>query len=311
MNIMRQPAKLKKGDRVALLAPSMPCDPSRLLPSAAFFEELGLEVEIMESCRLSHGYFSGNDEIRARDIMKAFTDPSIKGVFAIRGGYGAQRILPLLDYSQIAPKIFAGYSDITALHTVFNQRCGFITYHAPMAASELYEGKENVDPFTLRSFLGHIMEGYPEPQGLDCKAYSNRNQSERKSESNNNHCIQSIKGQLCGGNLSVITSSIGSGSPYEIDTCGKILFLEDIQEAPYRIDRMLLQLRQAGKFDNCRAIILGSFKPETTESIKQAIEEVLLPTNVPLWTDLSCGHTLPTLTLPLGTDVAVTYTYTQ
>jgi len=288
MSNMEQPTKLKKGDKIALLAPSMPCNPERLPISIAFFEKLGLEVEVMDSCRLCHGYLAGNDKTRARDIMAAFTDPSIKGVFALRGGYGAQRILPLLDYSQIKPKIFAGYSDITALHTVFNQKCGFITYHAPMAASELYN--KDIDSFTLNSFLGHIMEGYPEAHKLDCKAYSNQ---------------QSAEGLLCGGNLSVIASTIGYGSPYEIDTTNKILFLEDIEEAPYRIDRMLLQLRQAGKFDNCRAVILGSFKPETTQNLIQAIEEVLLPTNVPVWTDLPCGHTLPTLTLALGAVVRV------
>lgn len=263
---------------MALLAPAAYCE-----PSTTIFEKVGLTVEIMESCYRRHGYFAGEDEIRASDLMKAFTNPDIKGVFALRGGYGSQRLLPLLDYECIQAKIFAGYSDITALHTAFNQKCGFITYHSPMAGTEL---KSDVDSFTLNSLFGQIMEGFCSPK-LSCTPLLPKN----------------VSGRLCGGNLSMIVSSLAT--PYEIDTCDKILFLEDIGEAAYKIDRMLLQLKYAGKLSDCCAIVLGSFSPETSASMSQAINEILIPIKKPLFADLPCGHCLPTATLPLGKIVEI------
>jgi len=281
MITLTHPSRLKKGDIVALLSPSGPCDMSRIDPAAQALERFGFYPRIMESCRSCHGYLAGADALRAKDIMEAFADPTVKGIFALRGGYGAQRLLPLLDYDLIRkhPKIFAGYSDITALHMIFNQRCGFITYHAPMAGTELY--MPDMDDFTLNSFLGHIIENRTVPE----LTYT--------------PLVPGIAtGILTGGNLSLLVSSLGT--PYEINTHDKILFIEEVQEEPYRIDRMFLQLKQAGKLKDCRAIILGSFLPETTKTIAQAIEEILVPLGKPLGTDLPCGHCLPTATLPLG-----------
>ena len=289
---MTAPAKLKTGDSVALLAPSGPCEPSRLEPSVLALEKFGLVPRVMESCHSRHGYFAGSDSLRARDIMDAFADKSIKGVFALRGGYGAQRLLPLLDYDLIAenPKIFCGYSDITVLHTVFNQRCGFITYHAPMAATELY--MPELDSFTTSSFEGSIFENRTTPE----LSYSPINPIIDPPGGGRAGRVSS--GRLTGGNLSMLVSTIGTA--YEIDTGDKILFLEDIQEEPYKVDRMLLQLKQAGKFDKCRAILLGSFLPETSKSLSQAIKEILLPLGKPLGHNIPCGHCLPTATLALG-----------
>jgi len=281
---MITPSKLIKGDRVALLAPSGPCDHERIPLAARALEGFGFIPHEMESCRSRHGYFAGSDNLRAKDILDAFADPEIKGIFALRGGYGAQRLLPLLDYNIIGkhPKIFAGYSDITALHTVFNQRCGFVTYHAPMAGTDLH--KPAVDNYTRDSFRGHMIEGHTPPK----LSYTIL-------------VPGSATGTLTGGNLSLLVSSLGT--PYEINTCGKILFIEEIDEAPYRIDRMLLQLKQAGKLTDCRAILLGSFLPETIKTISQAIEEILIPLDKPVGINLPCGHCLPTATLPLGAKI--------
>ena len=225
--------------------------------------------------------------MRASDIMTAFTSPDTKGIFALRGGYGSQRLLPLLDYDIIAkhPKIFAGYSDITALHMTFNQRCQLITYHAPMAATELC--LPDIDSYTIDSFLGNIMDGQTPPEILYTPLIPG-----------------SATGTLAGGNLSLLSSSLGT--QYEIDATDKILFIEEIQEEPYRIDRMLLQLKQAGKLTACRAILLGSFLPETSNTLNQAIEEILTPLGKPLGIGLPCGHCLPTATLPLGATVRIT-----
>ncbi|MCL2420502.1 MAG: LD-carboxypeptidase [Defluviitaleaceae bacterium] len=286
MTALTQPARLKKGDTVALLSPSGPCDMSRIEPAALALEGFGFRPQVMESCRSCHGYLAGTDAIRAKDIMEAFINPAIKGIFALRGGYGAARLLPLLDYGRIGkhPKIFAGYSDITALHTAFNQRCGFITYHAPMAGTELY--MKNIDDFTLSSFLGNLMEERSPPELRYIPVIPGN-----------------VSGILTGGNLSLLISSIGT--PYEINTRDKILFIEEVQEDPYRVDRMFLQLKQAGKLNDCRAILLGSFLPETSKTISQAIEELLVPLGKPLGIDLSCGHCLPTATLPLGAMVCM------
>ena len=281
---MTTPPRLKKGDIVALLSPSGPCDSSRIDPAARALESFGLCPRIMESCYSCHGYLAGPDALRAKDIMEAFTDPAIKGIFNLRGGYGAQRLLPLLDYDLIRkhPKIFAGYSDITALHTVINQRCGFITYHAPMAGTELY--LPDIDDYTLNSFLGHVMEGHTSPELFYTSLASG-----------------TAEGILTGGNLSLLVSSLGT--PYEINTRDKILFIEDVQEIPYRVDRMLVQLKQAGKLKDCRAILLGSFLPETCDTISQAIDEILIPLGKPIGVNLPCGHCLPTATLPLGARI--------
>ena len=303
---MIAPVKLAKGDIVAITAPSGPCEPSKVNLALRAVEKLGLRPYVMESCYSRHGYFAGKDSLRASDIMNAFKDPKIKGIFSLRGGYGVQRLLPLLDYNLIAanPKIFTGYSDIAALHIVLNQICHLITYHAPMAATELPE----IDEWSLRSFLGNVMQGHtPTKLTFDCVApsagsFSGTGEFSVIETSGNAGPFGGVTGILAGGNLSLLASSLGT--PYEIDTDGKILFIEEIQEEPYRVDRMLLQLKHAGKLNDCQAILLGSFFPETNKTLIQAIEEILIPTGKPLGINFSCGHSLPTATLPLGASVS-------
>lgn len=312
---MIRPPKLNKGDIVALTAPSGPCEPSKVDQAVQAVKNLGLSPLVMASCNSRHGYFAGSDAQRARDIMNAFMDPQVKGIFSLRGGYGAQRLLPLLDYKLIAknPKIFTGYSDITALHLVLNQFCRLITYHAPMAATELPE----IDEWSLNSFLGNVMEGYLPPKitmtrVISSGSFGNNsdnspdNNSDNNSDKNSNNNCQ-CTGILIGGNLSLLVSSLGT--PYELDTRGKILFMEEIQEEPYKVDRMFLQLKQSGKLKDCQAILLGSFMPETSKTLSQAIDEILVPLGKPLGVNLPCGHCLPTATLPLGSVVQFDGTY--
>ena len=142
------PKKLKPGDRVALVSPASPVPEERLAPAIAAVEKYGLVPVVYESCRARRGYLSGSDELRASDIMAAFTDDSIDGIWCIRGGYGAQRLIERLDLKEIAahPKFFGGYSDITALHIVLNQNCGMVTYHTPMPSTELYQPVDDYVP---------------------------------------------------------------------------------------------------------------------------------------------------------------------
>jgi len=294
---MIRPKPLKKGDKIGLIGASSPTKQDRIEPSIKAMEDLGFEVVLGESCRGYHGFLSGSDELRAKDINKMFEDKSIKGIFAIRGGYGASRLLDMLDYNMIKknPKVFAGYSDVTALHNVFNEKCKLITFHTPMASTELYKG---VDDYTMDYFKKNIFSNAPlgilkNPEGQEIKTLVSGK----------------AKGKLVGGNLSLVVSSMGT--PYELDTKGKILFLEDVDEYPYRIDRMLLQLKQCGKFKDAAGIILGAWtnckanEGDNSLSLMEVFEELIKTENKPTIYNLACGHCMPTSSIPLGSEVKI------
>ncbi|MGM9987830.1 MAG: LD-carboxypeptidase [Bacillaceae bacterium] len=289
---MRKPTPLKIGDTIGLIGTSSPTPSQRLEPAVQALQKLGLHVVLGESCQASYGYLSGSDTLRAQDVNKMFANPEIKGVFAIRGGYGAPRILDLLDYELIKnnPKVFVGYSDVTALHQVFNQICDFITYHAPMPSTELYKG---IDAYTEDYYYRNLFQIEPlgkakNPEGIEIETLVDGE----------------AEGILIGGNLSLVTASLGTR--YEIDTKGKILFLEDIDEYTYRIDRMLVQLKQAGKLDESVGIILGGFtncepeNPERSLTLQEVFHDHLQSLSIPILSNIACGHCMPTMTLPLG-----------
>lgn len=203
----------------------------------------------------------------------------------------------MLDYNMIKknPKVFAGYSDITTLHNVFNHKCKLITFHAPMPSTELYNGADN---YTLDYFKMNILSDEPlgiliNPEGKEIKTLVGGK----------------AKGKLAGGNLSLVVSTLGT--PYEIDTKGKILFLEDVDENPYKIDRMLLQLKQSGKFKDAAGIILGDWSDckakegNSSLSLMEVFEELIVPENKPTIYNLACGHCMPTMTIPLGENVII------
>lgn len=294
---MIRPKPLKKGDTIGLIGPSSPTPPERIKPAIEAMENLGLNVVLGESCYATHGYLSGNDKLRAKDINTMFQNPLISGVFSIRGGYGSARILPLLDFQMIKsnPKIFAGYSDVTALHIAFNQICNMVTFHSPMPSTELYK---YVDSYTMDYYINNIFSEktlglIKNPEDIDLKTLV-------KGES---------EGILIGGNLSLIVASIGT--KYEIDTKGKILFIEEVDEEPYRIDRMLLQLKEAGKIKEAEGIILGAWtncnakEPEKSLTLMEIFKELIVPENKPTIYNFQCGHCLPTATIPLGSRVRI------
>ena len=291
---MLKPKPLFPGARVALIAPSGPVPPERYDPAVRAVEDLGLRPVVFESCRRAHGYFAGSDDLRADDVNRAFADPRIDGILCMRGGDGAQRLMGRIDFDLIRrnPKYFSGYSDITTLHIAINQCCGFVTYHTPMPAVELCGG---VDEYTMDSLKRALFCGSAgelrNPPGIPLKTLVGG-------------CARGI---LTGGNLSLVASSLGT--PYEIDTRGKILFLEDTDEEPYRIDRMLVQLRTAGKFRDCAGILLGWWtncvprRPGNSLTLQEVFDELLLPERKPVLSNLACGHDLPNLSLPLGCEV--------
>lgn len=285
---------LFRGARVALIAPSGPVEREKLESGIEKIRNFGLIPVVYESCIQKHGYLAGEDKLRAGDINAAFADLSINGILCVRGGYGMNRILPYLNYEIITknPKIFCGYSDITALHIVLNQICGLETYHGPMPASDFSKDVDDYTMYYYKKLLFHKVPGF---------LFNDPNKD-----------IYSLvngicEGRLTGGNLSLVVASLGT--PYEIDTKDKILFLEEIDEEVYRIDRMLVQLKNAGKLSECRGIILGQWTncecKDASKSLDlmQVFHELIVPEHKPCIYNVSCGHTLPTLTLPLGARV--------
>lgn len=292
---MIKPKPLQQGDSVAIIAPASPVDKTLIDKCVGSLKDLGLEVVVGTSCLSEHGFLSGTDDIRANDINRMFADKNIKGIFAIRGGYGCARLLDLIDFKIIKknPKIFVGYSDITALHIAINQKSKLITYHGPMVSTELIKGLDEYSADYYKRFLfskEKINEIF-NPVWCNLEII--------------NDGIAS--GQLIGGNLSLVCSSLGT--KYEINTKNKILFLEEVDETPYKVDRMLLQLKQSGKFKDATGIILGAFTDciassnKKSLSLEEVFNEIILPLKKPTISKLVCGHCLPTLTLPLGSKV--------
>lgn len=295
---MIYPTPLTPGDRVAVIGPSGPVPPERVEPAVAAIKALGLKPVLYPSATATHGYLAGEDRQRAKDLTDAFLDDTA-GVLCIRGGYGAQRALPCFD-PEVAlahPKVFCGYSDITAIHTLLNQTGeGLVTFHTPMPSTEWYKG---LDGYTLDSMKNLLF----------CPP---ADWTERANPAGCPPPAVVVPGDaaapLRGGNLSLAASSLGTA--YEIDTRGAVLFLEDIGERPYRLDGMLTHLRNAGKLAQCAAILLGVFtdceaaEPDKSLTIPEVIAEVVEPVcrekGIPLVTGLTCGHTLPTMSLPLG-----------
>ncbi len=286
---------LRPGDRVALVCASSAVPEERFEPAVAAVRELGLEPVAYPTCNYvnRHGNFAATDAQRARDLTEAFLDPSIQGVISIRGGYGAGRLLPMLDWPRLLahPKYFSGYSDVTALHIALNN-AGVVTHHTVMPSTEYYEP---VDDYTMNELRRSLFGGFggvlPMPQG-----WQGRTLVPGRAE-----------GALVGGNLSLVRDSLGT--PWEIDARGKLLFLEDVDEAPYRVDGMLTQLRNAGKLDDCAGVILGYWTdcvPKDDKpglSLDQIIEELLGGLDKPVLMNVPCGHSLPSMALPLGARV--------
>lgn len=290
------PTQLKSGDKVAITAPSSPVSDEKLEMSVESIKFLGLDPVIMPSCHMKHGYLAGPDDQRADDINTAFADNNIKGIFCLRGGYGTTRILPKLDFDVIRrnPKVFVGYSDISSLHFNINKRCDLVTFHGPMPTADyrLHEGFTND---SLRSCIFAY-------KGIKTIT----NPPEEKIQALNPGYA---KGILTGGNLSLMAGTLGS--PYEVDCRGKILFIEDVDELPFRLDKMLTALSLAGKFRDCAGIILGTFErcenaDHPSLSLREIFEEVVLPWNKPTILNLRAGHIYPQSTLPMGAEVEFT-----
>jgi muramoyltetrapeptide carboxypeptidase len=295
-----KPRALRAGDTVGVIAPGTAVpDPERLAlvePTLRFF---GLRARMGKYVARGSGHVTRTVSERLDDLHAMFRDPEVKAVFCVRGGYGSMQLLDRIDYDLIRrnPKVFVGYSDITALHLAINRHAGLTTFHGPIVLSSFTD-------YTQRSFRQALFDTRPAGR-LTNPQESNQLRPE--------HPLRTVRGgtatgQLVGGNLSLVTALMGT--PYEIETRGRILFIEDVGEEPYRIDRMLTQLRLAGKLDGAAGIVFGEcsecaandYKPSFAwdSTLGEVLDQILGSTRVPVLTGLTIGHTADQLTLPLG-----------
>ncbi len=295
----RLPRPLGPGSRVAVIALASPSTSADIERSVkVLVEQFGYEPVLYPSTKESRGYLSGtSDREKAEELHRAFEDPKIDGIVCLRGGYGSQRILPFLDPARIAPhpKVFIGYSDITAMHSFLNGACDMATFHGPMVIPSM-RSLAGGDPrlaglFGWMRWMHRLLED-PDalPGPLPTVKALERVVGGR------------ARGPLAGGNLTMIGTLMGT--PWEVDLRGKILFIEDVGEKIYRIDRMLTQLRNSGKLDGVAGFVLGDFvdcpSPEGSQTLDDVVRDILVPLGKPIAKGLHAGHGDINLALPFG-----------
>lgn len=289
------PQKLKKGDTIGIISPAGIVKDQKLWESTKkYFETKGYKVKIAPHAGDKNAYLAGKDENRFSDLMNFFTDDEIKAIICSRGGYGTFRLLEKIDWEIIRknPKIFVGYSDITALLNNFVEKAGMIAFHGPLALSDF--GVEEINRYTEENFW-KILEGNTEIP------YCFENPL-------NYECIIAGKtqGKLMGGNLAILCGLLST--PYFPDLSGKILLLEDIGEPLYKIDRMLIQLKLAGVFEKVSGILFAEFtsiveseNPDVNKLTPvDIIKELTEGLNIPIGYGFAASHSAQKATLPLG-----------
>jgi len=300
---LRKPRRLRAGDTVGIVDPaSATWDPVDVDVAVESLAVLGFKAKLGTHLLDRRGYLAGTDEDRAADVMAMFTDPAVSAVHALRGGWGCARLLPHLDFEVIAqhPKVLLGYSDITALILPVFAKCGFVTFHGINGASSW--NRFNVDWFRRVLIQGEaVTMTNPRDAGDALVPTENR--------------IRTLtpgiaRGRLIGGNLTVLTAIIGSG--LLPDFTDAVLFIEDVQEAPYRIDRMLMQLQLAGVLGQARAVIWGRCSKclpgedsYGSLTIGDILDDYLKPLGVPAWEGAQIGHIDRQFLMPIGVPAEV------
>ena len=294
-----KPKRLKKNDLIGIVSPaSAPDDIVSIENGVKYLERIGYRVEVGKNAALSNGYLAGSDDKRLDDLHYMFSKKEVKAIFCTRGGYGSPRLLDKIDYNIIKknPKIFVGYSDITALQMAFYNKVGLVSFAGPMVAVDF---QNEISAFTEEMFWTIVT--------------SNKKLG-RVNLPNEEKLFQlhggQAKGRVIGGNLSIIISLIGT--QYLPDFKDKILILEEIAELPYRIDRMFNQLRMNKAFAKLKGIILGSFKDcnehdpmKKTFSLGEVISEYLQNLKIPVVYNFKHGHIKDNITIPFGTMVRI------
>ena len=299
------PEPLKKGDNVFLFCPSSPIVPEEDIEKCKkVIIDLGFNPVIGKSLYENYeGYMAGKAEIRIEDLHEAFSRKDIRGIFCVKGGYSASQLLDKIDYELIKnnPKVFVGYSDVTNLHIVFNQKCNLGTYHGPMVKSNMIN---DFNDYTKSSFFEAMEKNetkYEEPENMPLSILTDGNVSS-----------DIINGVLTGGNLAIIVTTLGT--KYEIDTKDKILFLEDVDEEVGSLNRMLTHLKYAGKLEDCKAVIFGNFaackntytKENQHYELIELLKDFFAEYDKPVIYGMESGHKKPYMfTLPLGAKCSI------
>lgn len=294
-----KPARLRPGSKVGLITPGSYIPDRTLEKAVNNIKSLGFVPVLGQNIRAKRGYIAGTDEQRLSDLHSMFSNPDIQAVWCARGGYGCTRLLPHIDYELIRrnPKVFIGYSDITALHLAIHQMTGLVCFHGPVGGSDFTEYTvghlkailmEGLAPYTIKTISSHGTVKNPalyESQVL------------RPGR---------IRGPLSGGNLSLLAAL--AGTPFAFDATGKLVFMEDIDEKPYRVDRMLTQLRQSAKLDKAAGFALGIFNgcvPEPGDeslTLAETIADRFGDLRRPAVYGLTFGHITNQCTLPVGIE---------
>lgn len=280
-NTSIRPPRLKPGDTIGIAAPAGPFDLNKFMKGKTVLESMGYQTIYDESIFQNHGFLAGTDLQRADGVNRLFVDPTVQAIVCARGGYGSLRILPFLDFESIErhPKIFLGFSDISALLATLYDRCGFVSFHGPVVT-------------TLANATGETL-------AVMSRVLTSGTAFELISE--NGRAIKPgvSSGPVAGGNLTTLCHMIGT--PFEPRFYGKILLLEDVGEMPYRIDRMLTQMKLAGCFNDISGLILGAFENcGLIDEIDEIFNHIFEDSDIPILAGLDIGHGEHNLTIPIG-----------
>lgn len=286
--------RLKTGDTIGFICPSSKYDMNspRLKRLEEELEKLGLKAKYSITCKDKYGYLAGTDEVRKQDIEDMFLDKEVKAIMCMKGGYGASRIVDKIDYNIIEknPKLFMGFSDITVLLNNIYQKTSIPTIHGLVG---IFLGHPDIDEFSLLDFKKLIFE----------------NTKDRILVSPNDMAKTLVggiaEGELVGGNLTLLANL--TGTPYAVDFKDKIVFIEDVDEEPYSLDRMFSQLRLSGKLNEAKGIVLGHFTnckgDEDSFTYEEVIEQYFKDFKIPVVTHFASGHEFPFINLPIGVKV--------
>lgn len=282
---------LEKSATIGIVAPASPESPETIDSKIEVFKNLGFKIKKGKHLYDKNGYLAGNDEDRANDLNSMFLDKNVDAIVCLRGGYGSIRMVPYLDLKSIRnnPKPFFGYSDITLLLNYISNKCNFPTFHGPMITS-------NLDDLTTKEYFLKLlthdkMKIIYNLNDICCDNYLIWNKKD-------------FSGNIVGGNLSIICSTIGT--PYEINFNNNILLIEDVDESPYAVDRMLSQLISCGKIKKLSGIIVGYFtdciNKNNNITVEDILKEKLSPFNIPIIQGVKIGHDYPNITFPIGSS---------
>lgn len=282
---IKKPSRLIAGDTLGIIAPSSPFDKYKFRNGLSVIEEMGFTVFFPETIFEQKGYLAGSDAHRTHILNSMFRDSDIKGIICARGGYGALRILPMIDFDAVAlnPKVFIGCSDVTVLLNMFYSKCGLVSLHGPMI-----ESLAKASDQTKQSLCDMLLK--EQDLTIDCE---------------NRVVIHSgvASGIMAGGNLTTLCHLVGT--PFEPDFSGQILLLEDIGESLYRIDRLLMHMKLAGCFEHIRGIVLGSFKGcGEPDLVYQVFDDIFSNDSFPILAGFDIGHDEPNLTIPFGINAS-------